>query len=62
MRSIPIAESFKALQHYCEKEAFKGWDPYDGLNSTLIQKTFLGKIKLVRLAWIQFFKRNKEKA
>jgi rhamnogalacturonyl hydrolase YesR len=50
--------SFKRLQKYCEKENFKGWDPYDGLNSWIIQKTFLRKSRLFRLAWIQLFKRN----
>jgi len=51
-------ESFKKLLTYCEKENFKGWDPYDGLNSWVIQKTSLGKSRFIRLAWIQFFKRS----
>ncbi len=51
-------DSFKKLKTYCEKENFKGWDPYDGLNSWTIQKTFLGKSRFVRLAWTQIFKRN----
>ena len=50
--------SFKKLKEYCEKENFKGWDPYDGLNSWVIQKTLLGKSRFFRLAWIQLFKRN----
>lgn len=50
--------SFNKLKNYCEKENFKGYDPYDGLNSWIIQKTFLGKSRLFRLAWIQFFKRS----
>lgn len=50
--------SFEQLKNYCEKEEFKGWDPYDGLNSPLLQKTFLGKSRIFRLAWIQLFKRN----
>ena len=29
--------SFLALKDYCESEKFKGWDPYDGLNSKLFQ-------------------------
>ena len=36
-------QSFKKLQMFCEHEGFKGWDPYDGLNSWVIQKTVLGK-------------------
>ena len=53
-----MKNSFKKLIDYCEKEDFKGWDPYDGLNSWVIQKTFLGKSRFFRLAWIQLFKRN----
>jgi len=51
-------DSFDRLKGYCEKENFKGWDPYDGLNSWVIQKTPLGKLRVFRLAWIQLFKRN----
>ncbi|MGC1472808.1 MAG: delta-aminolevulinic acid dehydratase [Psychroserpens sp.] len=51
-------ESFDKLREYCEEEHFKGWDPYDGLNSWVIQKTPLGKSRFFRLAWIQLFKRN----
>ncbi len=53
-----IKESFDNLISYCEKEHFKGWDPYDGLNSWVIQRTFLGRSRFFRLAWIQLFKRN----
>lgn len=55
---IHIKTSFSRLKEYCEKENFKGWDPYDGLNSWVIQKTFLGKSAFFKLAWIQLFKRN----
>lgn len=51
-------DSFNRLKGYCEKENYKGWDPYDGLNSWIIQKTPLGKLRVFRLAWIQLFKRN----
>jgi rhamnogalacturonyl hydrolase YesR len=53
-----IEDSFIDLKKFCEKEEFKGWDPYDGLNSWIIQKTILGKSRLFRLAWIQLFKRS----
>jgi hypothetical protein len=47
------------LRLYCENEDFKGWDPYDGLNSKLFQSLpFLKKSALFRLMWIQFFKRS----
>jgi hypothetical protein len=52
-------ESFNKLKDYCEREGFKGWDPYDGLNSSLFQALpFLPKSRFFRLAWIQFFKRS----
>lgn len=54
-----IKESLERLESYCEKEQFKGWDPYDGLNSKVFQTIpFVKKSKLARLAWIQFFKRS----
>lgn len=50
--------SFLALKNYCEKEHFKGWDPYDGLNSQLFQFIpFLKKSAICRLIIIQGFKR-----
>lgn len=54
-----IHHSFKQLSRYCEGTGFKGYDPYDGLNSPLFQRIpFLPKIRFVRLVWIQFFKRS----
>lgn len=50
--------SFLKLKAYCEKEQYKGWDPYDGLNSKLFQFTPLKNNRFARLAWIQAFKRN----
>ncbi len=29
--------SFQKLKSYCEAENFKGWDPYDGMNSKVFQ-------------------------
>lgn len=52
-------ESFKGLKRYCEKENYKGWDPYDGLNSRIFQKiSFLRNSALCRLVLIQGFKRS----
>jgi len=51
-------EYFKRLKTYCEQENFKGWDPYDGLNSKVFQVTPLKHSKFARLAWIQLFKRS----
>ncbi len=54
-----IKKSFLKLKGFCEKENYKGWDPYDGLNSTFFQAIpFLSKSRFFRLAWIQFFKRS----
>lgn len=52
-------ESFAHLKAYCEQEAFKGWDPYDGLTSRLFQGIpVIRKNRFARLAIIQLFKRN----
>jgi len=53
-----MINSFKKLKNYCEKENFRGWDPYDGLNSKIFNALYLNKIQFFRLAWIQLFKRN----
>ena len=58
MKDEIFLNSFKKLKDFCERESFKGWDPYDGLNSWVIQQTPLGKSRFFRLAWIQLFKRN----
>ncbi|MBN1987544.1 MAG: glycoside hydrolase family 88 protein [Prolixibacteraceae bacterium] len=50
--------SFIKLKTYCERENFKGWDPYDGLNSRVFRATPLKHWSIARLAWIQAFKRN----
>ena len=56
--SYNITTSFKQLKSYCEKEQFKGWDPYDGLNSKVFQALpFFKKSALCRLVVIQGFKR-----
>lgn len=53
-----MSNSFNKLKQYCESENFKGWDPYDGLNSKIFNALHLNKIRFFRLAWIQLFKRN----
>ena len=53
-----IINSFLLLKNYCEREQFKGWDPYDGLNSRVFQfLPFLKKSAICRLIVIQGFKR-----
>lgn len=54
-----ITKSFAALKSYCESEHFKGWDPYDGLNSKVFQAfPFFKNYALCRLVMIQGFKRS----
>lgn len=54
-----ITASLSRLRVYCESENFKGYDPYDGLNSRLFQTIpLISKNRFARLAWIQFFKRS----
>ncbi len=53
-----LIRSFLKLKQYCEAEHFKGWDPYDGLNSKVFQALpFFKKSALCRLVVIQGFKR-----
>jgi hypothetical protein len=51
--------SFQKLKSYCEAESFKGYDPFDGLNSKFFKSIpFISKNRIARLAWIQLFKRS----
>ena len=54
-----VSDSLAKLKAYCEKEGFKGFDPYDGLNSRLFQSLpLVPRNRLFRLVWIQAFKRS----
>ncbi|WP_209329526.1 delta-aminolevulinic acid dehydratase [Lunatimonas salinarum] len=54
-----IKDAFLKLFEYCEREDYKGYDPYDSLNSRFFNKIpVLSKSALVKLAWTQFFKRS----
>jgi hypothetical protein len=53
-----IEQSLSKLIAYCESEGFKGYDPFDGLNSRVFQSIpYISGNRLFRLAWIQLFKR-----
>lgn len=53
-----LVDSFLKLREYCEEEQFRGWDPYDGLNSKVFQALpVLKNSALCRLVVIQGFKR-----
>lgn len=59
MNEFEIFNSFKKLKEYCESEQFKGWDPYDGLNSKLAHWLLpLNYSAILRLCIIQGFKRS----
>ena len=58
MNSDLRRKALTELVKYCEAEQFKGWDPYDGLNSKTFAASRLGFLPVARLAWIQFFKRS----
>lgn len=54
-----IENVLEGLKAWCEKEGFKGYDPFDGLNSRFFQRLpFLKSNRLARLLWIQFFKNS----
>ena len=54
-----VITSFNKLKSYCEAEHYKGWDPYDGLNSKVFQALpFFKNNALCRLMVIQGFKRS----
>lgn len=54
-----LMDSFIKLKTYCEAERYKGWDPYDGLNSKVFQTLpLLKNSALCREVVIQGFKRN----
>lgn len=54
-----LVNKLSKLKSYCEAEQFKGWDPYDGLNSKVFQSLpFVKDSALCRLAVIQGFKRS----
>ena len=53
---MKIDTELSNLLTYIERNDYKGWDPFDGLNSKILKFTRLNKFRIVRLAWIQFFK------
>ncbi|MBN1415988.1 MAG: delta-aminolevulinic acid dehydratase [Bacteroidales bacterium] len=59
MKTEQVLLSFQKLENYCYQEDWKGWDPYDGLNSKVFKALpLLKKSELIRMAWIQFFKHS----
>ncbi len=57
--SKKVKAAFQNLSTYVESMEFKGWDPYDSLNSRLFMALpFIHESSIFQLAWIQLFKRN----
>lgn len=53
-----INSALKDLIEFVEADKYKGYDPFDGLNSRLFQALpFLKNNSFFRLLWLQFFKR-----
>lgn len=58
MGQSQVLSIFWDLKNYCDTEQYKGWDPYDGLNSRVFQALpFFKNQAICRLAIIQGFKR-----
>lgn len=53
-----IEERLFHLKNYCEREHFKGWDPYDGLNAKALKYLPFRNNSLFRIFWIQLFRRS----
>ncbi|CDE56772.1 putative uncharacterized protein [Prevotella sp. CAG:873] len=54
-----LVEALTTLRDYCARNDYKGWDPYDGLNSRVFRAiSLIGRSAIIRLCWIQLFKRS----
>lgn len=53
-----MVELLLTLYKALEEKDFKGYDPYDGLNSRIFKKSPCFRSAALRLAWIQLFKRS----
>ncbi len=58
MNDKRIESAFRSLLEYCSNQYWKGYDPYDGLNSRILEATPLSQSKLARLVLTQFCKRS----
>jgi len=52
------SEVRKVLLDKAREHDFRGYDPFDGLNSRVFASSALARHRIARLAWIQFFKRS----
>jgi hypothetical protein len=56
--AVDLNTAHRDLWNWCRSQGFAGYDPYDGLNSSLFQATPLRHSRAARLAWTQFLKRS----
>ena len=56
MRENEVRRTITDLERFCREQGWKGYDPYDGLNSKFLRLLTL-KGKWLRVAVIQFFRR-----
>ncbi len=55
---MSVEESLNRLIKYIETENYRGWDPYDGLKSSIFKLPLLKKNKLIRFGVQQLIKRS----
>lgn len=53
---VSVKQHIDSLIRYFQKQGWKGYDPYDGLNSPVFKWFFLNRNKYFRILIIQFFK------
>jgi hypothetical protein len=56
--AVDLISAHKSLWQWCRRQGFAGYDPYDALNSRLLQATPFRHSRAARLAWTQFHKRS----
>ena len=58
MDTTRLREIWQRLHEFCSARDWRGYDPYDGLNSRLFQAMPLADSKFFRQAWTQFHRRS----
>jgi hypothetical protein len=53
-----IVRAYERLARWCHEQRYSGYDPFDGLNSSVFQATPLARSRTARLMWTQLFKRS----
>jgi hypothetical protein len=53
-----IVRAYERLAAWCRERDYAGYDPFDGLNSSLFQTTPLARSRTARIIWTQLFKRS----